>query len=69
MLGELIAELNSSHTYRSGGDVEKGAKRGVGLLGADFALENGAYRIKKHLDGAPWDSRGALAAAGARAAT
>jgi tricorn protease len=31
VLGELIAELNSSHTYRGGGDLEKGEKRGVGL--------------------------------------
>jgi tricorn protease len=56
VLGELIAELNSSHTYRGGGDLEKGDKRGVGLLGADYALENGAYRIKKIYDGAPWDA-------------
>ena len=56
VLGELIAELNSSHTYRGGGDVEKGEKRGVGLLGADYALENGAYRIKKIYDGALWDA-------------
>ena len=56
VLGEMIAELNSSHTYRGGGDLEKGEKRGVGLLGADYALENGAYRIKKIYDGAPWDA-------------
>jgi tricorn protease len=56
VLGELIAELNSSHTYRGGGDLEKGEKRGVGLLGADYTLENGAYRIKKIYDGAPWDA-------------
>ncbi len=55
VLGELIAELNSSHTYRGGGDLEKGEKRGVGLLGADYTLENGAYRIKKIYEGAPWD--------------
>ena len=30
VIGELIAELNSSHTYRGGGDLEKAAKRGVG---------------------------------------
>ena len=55
VLGELIAELNSSHTYRGGGDLEKSEKRGVGLLGADYALENGAYRIAKIYEGAPWD--------------
>ena len=55
VLGELIAELNSSHTYRGGGDLEKSEKRGVGLLGADYSLENGAYRIAKIYEGAPWD--------------
>ena len=55
VLGELIAELSSSHTYRGGGDLQKPMKRGVGLLGADYALENGAYRITKIYEGAPWD--------------
>jgi tricorn protease len=56
VIGEMIAELNSSHSYRGGGDVEEPLKRGVGLLGADFALENGAYRVKRILRGAPWDT-------------
>ncbi|HEV2211411.1 MAG TPA: PDZ domain-containing protein [Verrucomicrobiae bacterium] len=56
VLGELIGELNSSHTYRSGGDVESAPQRGVGYLGVDFALENGAYRIKHIVHGAPWDA-------------
>jgi tricorn protease len=56
VLGELIAELNSSHTYRSGGDVEKGPSQGVGYLGCDFTLENGAYRIKHIVQAAAWDS-------------
>jgi len=56
VLGELIAELNASHTYRGGGDLEKPAERGVGLLGVDFTLENGAYRIHRILDGAAHDS-------------
>jgi tricorn protease len=56
VIGELIAELNSSHTYRGGGDLEKARRQGVGLLGCDFALENGAYRISHIVRGAPWDS-------------
>lgn len=55
VLGELIAEINSSHTYRSGGDVETGPSRSVGMLGCDFALENGAFRIAKIVRGAAWD--------------
>ncbi len=56
VIGELIAELSSSHTYRGGGDVQRAPRQGVGLLGVDFALENGAYRIARILRGAPWDS-------------
>jgi tricorn protease len=56
VIGEMIAELNSSHAYRGGGDLEQGLKRGVGMLGVDFSLENGAYRIQRILRGAPWDT-------------
>jgi len=56
IIGELIGELNSSHTYRSGGDTERSSERGVGYLGCDFVLTNGAYRIAKIINGAPWDS-------------
>jgi tricorn protease len=56
IIGELIGELNSSHTYRSGGDTERTSDRGVGYLGCDFVLTNGAYRIAKIINGAPWDS-------------
>jgi len=55
IIGELIAELNASHTYRGGGDTETPDRRGVGLLGVDWARENGAYRIDRIVEGAPWD--------------
>jgi len=56
IIGELIAELNASHTYRGGGDIETPARRGVGLLGVDWALDDGAYRIADIIEGAPWDA-------------
>ena len=56
VIGELIAELNSSHTYRSGGDLETGKELKVGYLGCDFTLTNGAYQISKIVDGGAWDS-------------
>ena len=56
VIGELIGELNASHSYRGGGDTERSERRGVGMLGIDWSLENGAYRIKKIIDGAPWDA-------------
>jgi tricorn protease len=56
LLGEMLGELNVSHAYRSGGDVEEAAVRGVGYLGCDFTLEQGAYRIARILESAPWDT-------------
>ena len=56
VLGELIAEMNSSHTYRSGGDLQAEHQLSVGLLGVDWALDHGAYRIARIIDGAPWDN-------------
>jgi tricorn protease len=56
LIGELIAELSSSHTYRGGGDTDEAPPRNVGYLGIDWELADGAYRIKKIIRGAPWDS-------------
>ena len=56
VLGELIGELNSSHTYVQGGQYENGPRRNIGLLGADFALEGGYFCITKIYDGGEWDS-------------
>ncbi len=58
VIGELIGELNASHTYVSGGDIEYPDRISVGLLGCDFELdeENNAYRIKKIYEGANWDA-------------
>ncbi len=68
VIGELIAELNASHTYRGGGDVEEGETRAFGYLGVDWELANGAYRIKKIIRGAPWDTevRAPLSASGVK---
>ncbi len=56
ILGELIGELNASHTYRGGGDLENTPNRNVGYLGADFTINNGKYRVEKIISGAPWDA-------------
>jgi len=56
LIGELIGELNASHTYRSGGDLEAASQRPVGLLGVDWSLEHGAFRVARILRGAAWDT-------------
>ena len=58
VLGEFIAELNASHTYHGGGDLEETARRGVGLLGVDWALDEkaGAYQVTHIVSGGAWDA-------------
>ena len=57
VLGEFIAELNASHTYNGGGDLETPPARGVGMLGVDWEVADGAYRIKRDSSsGAAWDT-------------
>ena len=56
MIGEFLGELNASHTYHGGGDEEQGQKTSVGMLGVDWELAGGAYRIKRIVRGGPWDA-------------
>jgi len=56
LIGEMIAELNASHTYRFGGDTEQDPEREVGYLGVDWEAGNGHYRVKKIIRGASWDA-------------
>jgi tricorn protease len=56
IIGELIGELNASHTYRGGGDIEESKTRAVGYLGINWELKDGAYRVAKIIRGAQWDS-------------
>lgn len=54
--GELIAELNSSHTYVGGGEREESRRDTFGMLGINWSLENSAFRIAHIVDGGIWDS-------------
>ena len=62
MLGEVVA----GHTRTGGGDLPSLSHPSVGLLGADFAVENGMFRIARILSGENWnpDLRAPLSAPG-----
>src|SRR5262249_16272202 len=46
IISEMISELNIGHAYLTGpGDVEDQPNQAVGLLGVDFVLDAGAYKI------------------------
>jgi len=47
LIGEMIAELGTSHLFVGGGDMPDVPQKNVGLLGADFEIANGFYRLKK----------------------
>ncbi len=50
IIGEMIAELNTSHTYVSGGDIKRRSDPvNVGMLGADYTVDkqNNLYRFSK----------------------
>ncbi len=58
LIGEMIGELNTSHTYVFGGQRRRdGAEVGVGLLGADFEADPaaGRYRLSRILRVADWN--------------
>ena len=59
-LGYLIAtvggELTVGHSYLTGsGDEPTEEPVSVGLLGADFAVDNGRYRISRIYTGENWN--------------
>jgi len=48
IIGELIGELNTSHTYVYGGPIKREASRvNVGVLGVDWKIDKGLYQFKK----------------------
>ncbi|MDM7913667.1 MAG: PDZ domain-containing protein, partial [Candidatus Eisenbacteria bacterium] len=56
LMGELIGELNTSHTYLWGGDPGVQPRSvSVGLLGADVHREGSAYKVTRIYRGAPAD--------------
>ena len=56
ILGEMIGELNASHTYRGGGDQESPKNKSVGYLGVDWTKDNGLFKVKEIIRGAQWDN-------------
>lgn len=56
ILQEMLSELSAGHTYVGGGDMEFGRNRINGFLGIDWAVDNGAFKVKKIVRGGAWDN-------------
>lgn len=56
LLGELIGELNAGHTYVTPGESPRVARVPVGVLGCEFEVEDGRYRISHLFDDRGWNT-------------
>jgi tricorn protease len=67
LLDMMGAEIAIGHSYVRGGEMPEVPAVQGGLLGADFAIENGRYRVTRIYDNESWnpDLRAPLAAPGA----
>src|SRR5580698_5821346 len=52
---EMLGKLSTGHTFVGGGDVPDLPSTSVGLLGADYSVENGRYRFRTIYSGENWN--------------
>ena len=52
---EMLGELTCGHVFVGGGDLPEVKRVGVGLLGADYKIENGRYRFARVYNGENWN--------------
>jgi tricorn protease len=57
LLEELLGELSLGHVYIRGGDVPEAKGPKAGLLGADYRVENGRYRLARVYRGENWNPK------------
>ena len=52
---EMLGEVTIGHMFIFGGDVPKAPEVKVGLLGADYKIENGRFRFARIFNGENWN--------------
>jgi tricorn protease len=52
---EMLGHITVGHLYIGGGKIPDVKRVPVGLLGADFTIENGRYRLARVFDGENWN--------------
>jgi tricorn protease len=55
LLGQALSNLVLGHVWMRGGTMPRQSRVNVGLLGADFAVEQGRYRFARILAGENWN--------------
>lgn len=66
LLNEMMSEMVVGHNYVGAGDIPAGPNVNTGVLGADYEISNGKYRIRKIYNTLSWspELKSPLAAAG-----
>ena len=54
---EMLGDITVGHMFVGGGDFPETKKIKTGLLGADFAIENGRYRLTRVFNGENWNPK------------
>jgi len=55
LFAEMLGEITVGHMFIFGGDIPKAPEVKVGLLGADYKIENGRYRFARIFNGENWN--------------
>ena len=55
IFSDMLGEITAQHVYIFGGDRPEVKHVGVGLLGADYRIENGRYRFLRVYQGENWN--------------
>lgn len=57
LFDQMLSEINVGHMFVGGGDIPEVTPVKVGLLGADYSIENGRYRFHRVYNGENWNPR------------
>jgi tricorn protease len=52
---EMLGEMHAGHLAAFGGDASDPVRSDIGLLGADYSVDDGRYRFARIFEGDPWD--------------
>jgi len=57
LFSQMLGELNVGHMFVGGGDNPEITRTAIGLLGADYSIDNGRYRFQRVFNGENWNPR------------
>ncbi|HHH53728.1 MAG TPA: peptidase S41, partial [Bacteroidetes bacterium] len=56
VIGQLLGEMNASHTYKGGGDQEYSPSKRIGCLGINWAKDGDLYKVAHIVKPASWET-------------